>query len=118
MILPTGSGGIEYSQKHTNDTNLSGYQTNQARALSDFGFRMHRSRVFDSGMGGIIYIAAGMNYNPTDADNKAFLDNQYMEAPNYCNVVYEKWLEHRAEVMAHIDTLPTHREFLAQHIHK
>jgi hypothetical protein len=85
---------------------------------TDFASRMHRTRTFDTGMGGIIYIAAGMDYNPIDADMKRYLDEKYSEHIGYTELVYKKWEEHRDEVLKHIETLPSHREFLAQHIHK
>jgi tryptophan halogenase len=112
------TGDIEFARTTSNYTALSGYHNNQAFAQSDFGHRMHRSRTFDSVMGGIIYIAAGMDYNPMDQDIKKYLDKKFMEPEGYSEVVYNKWLAHREEVMAYIDTLPTHREFLAQNIHK
>ena len=80
--------------------------------------RMHRTRMYDPDMSGIIYIAAGMGYNPMDKTHKAFLDEKYMETPGYEQAVYDTWLKHKDEVTKHIDTLPTHYEFLKKYIHK
>ena len=83
----------------------------------DIAQRQHRSRVYDPSMSGIVYIAAGMGYNPMDAAHKKFLDKKYMEPANYEQDVYKRWQEHRDHVLQIIDSLPTHREFLEHNIY-
>ena len=84
----------------------------------DIAMRQHRIRAYDATMSGIIYIAAGMGYNPMDSAHKAFLDKKYMETPGYETGVYNKWLEHRAKALQVINQLPTHYQFLKDNIHK
>ena len=121
-----------YALSMRNDTpywqKVSGNTTyNNAMNLNDpamynsypgLAIRMHRTRMYDPDMSGIIYIAAGMGYNPMDKTHKAFLDEKYMETPGYEQAVYDTWLKHKDEVTKHIDTLPTHYEFLKKYIHK
>lgn len=86
-------------------------------AYLDLASRQHRTRSYSQDMSGIIYIAAGMGYMPLDQTHKSFLDAKYMEQPGYEQQVYDTWLQHKEEVMKHIETLPTHAEFLAKYIH-
>lgn len=111
------SGKVTYSSNMQSTAELSGLVHSRASS-SDMADRLHRTRKFDQDMGGIIYIAAGMGYNPINKIHKAFLDNKYMEKPGYETEIYNTWLKHRDEVLAHIDTLPTHYEFLRDNIHK
>ena len=84
----------------------------------DLALQTHRDRrMHNGGIGGIVYIYAGMGLNPIDATHSNFLDRQYGEIENYRESVYAKWLEHRDEVLAYIDTLPSHYEYLKEHIH-
>lgn len=83
----------------------------------DIAQRQHRSRIYDPGMSGIVYIAAGMGYNPMDAAHKRFLDKKYREPANYEQEVYKTWQEHRDQVLKVIDELPTHYKFLADTIY-
>lgn len=83
----------------------------------ELSYRLHRSRIFDSAMSGIVYIAAGMGYNPVDTTHVAYLNQKYHELPNFWLEVLNKWKAHRDEVLAYINTLPTHREFLEQYIY-
>lgn len=83
-----------------------------------FANRMHRNRAFGHDMSGIVYIAAGMGYNPIDVVNKDFTDNKYHELDGYEESVYGTWLQHKEEVMKEIDSLPTHYQFLKDNIYK
>jgi tryptophan halogenase len=83
----------------------------------DLAYRLHRSRLFDTAMSGIVYIAAGMGYSPMDKANKDFLDKKYNENPDSATEVYNKWLQHRDDVLAEIEKMPTHYEFLKTEIH-
>ena len=111
------SGTVSYSRTTSSITNLSGLP-NGAQSSSDLGMRLHRIRKFDSNMGGIIYIAAGMGYNPVESNFLRYEDERLYESPELRRPVYETWLQHRDEVLKHIDTLPTHYEFLKTNIHK
>ena len=85
----------------------------------DMSLKMHRDRAIqNTNTGGIVYIMAGMGYNPIDDAHAAFMDRQYFEQPNYREINYQKWADHRDEVLEYIDTLPTHYEFLCKNIHK
>ena len=84
----------------------------------DIALQTHRERrMNNTTIGGIVYIYAGMGLNPIDATHSDFLDKQYGEPSRYREDVYAKWLEHRNEVLEYIDTLPTHYEYLKEHIH-
>lgn len=83
----------------------------------DLALRQHRRRIYGTDMSGIIYIMAGMGYNCMDQTHKDFLDEKYQEPLGYATEVYNTWLEHKNTVMQHIETLPTHYEFLKQNIH-
>lgn len=111
------SGNISYSRNTNSVTSLSGLG-HDAMSQSDLGFRMHRSRRFDTGMGGITYIAAGMGYNPMERNFMAYEDKRVLDSPEKRNVVYSTWLQHKEEALKHIDTLETHYQFLKRTIHK
>jgi tryptophan halogenase len=83
----------------------------------DIAHRQHRSRNYSTDMSGIVYIAVGMGYNPMDAAHKKFLDKKFLETPGYETEVRLKWEQHRDEVLAVIDQLPSHYEFLRDNIY-
>ena len=111
------SNSVTYSRAMSNVTNLSNL-SHDLMSSSDLAMRLHRIRKFDQGMGGIVYIAAGMGYNPVEPNMMRYEDKRVNETAEFRRPVYENWLKHRDEVLEHIETLPTHREFLAQHIYK
>jgi tryptophan halogenase len=111
------SGEIAYSRTTSSAVDLAGL-VHSASSSNDLGLRLHRSRKFDANMGGIIYIAAGMGYNPVESNFLRHEDERLMESPEVREPVYENWLKHKAEVLRHIDTLPSHYEFLKTNIHK
>ena len=84
----------------------------------DLAMKQHRSRAYNLDMSGIVYIAAGMGYNPIDKTHKDFLDGKYQERPGYADNVYANWEKHRDEVLKTIENLPTHNQFLADTIYK
>lgn len=96
---------------------MSDYKLSINNMAHDIAYRLHRSRVFDHNMSGIVYIAAGMGYNPIDTGFGDYLDFKYHEPPEFWNETLQQWQQHRAEVMAHIDTLPSHKQFLAETIY-
>jgi hypothetical protein len=102
---------ITFSRAMDNTTNLSGLN-HDVRSQSDLGMRMHRTRKFDNSMGGIIYIAAGQGYNPVEANYLRYEDQRIHDSPEKRKEVYDNWLKHKEEVLAHIETLPTHYQFL------
>jgi hypothetical protein len=89
-----------------------------SNGYQDLAYRIHRSNVFGNDMSGIVYIAAGMGYNPVYESKVDFLDIRYMESPEYWEKVYADWQNHREKTVKHVGNLPTHYEFLKQHIHK
>lgn len=110
------SGNISYSRAMTSATNLSGL-AHDITSQTDLGFRLHRTRKFDQSMGGIIYIAAGMGYNPVESNFLRYEDERLFESPEARKPVYDSWIAHRNEVLEYIDTLPTHYQFLKDTIH-
>ena len=111
------TSNITFSSSVSGKENLSGLAIN-GDSMSDIGFRLHRTRKFDQTMGGIIYIAAGMGYNPVESNFLRHEDIRMYESPEIRNEVYETWLKHKEEVMQHINTLPTHYQFLKDNIHR
>lgn len=104
---------VEYSKEMTN------FETSILGANQDIGIRLYRTRVFDNvGMSGIIYIAAGMGYNPVDINRIEYQNKKYMESKEIQTSVYTEWLKHKEEALAHIETLETHYQFLKRTIHK
>jgi hypothetical protein len=68
-------------------------------------------------MSGIIYIAAGMGYNPLDKEHSEYLDEKYHETPDYHLEVWNTWAKHRDETLAVIKQLPSHYQFLKNTIY-
>lgn len=110
------SGKVTYSHGMNGTENLAGF-SHGAQSRTDLAFRLHRNRMFDQGMGGIIYIAAGMGYNPVEPNFLRHEDERLHESPEMRAPVYENWLKHKEEVLEHIKTLPTHYEFLRNNIY-
>lgn len=110
------SGDITYSRAMNSNVNLAGLGPNGGSS-SDLGFRLHRTRKFDNGMGGIIYIAAGMGYNPVEPNFIRYEDNKHHESAEIRRPIYDQWLVHKQEALAHIATLPTHYQFLKDTIY-
>ena len=92
--------------------------TMQANPYSDLAYRQHRSRVYDNGMSGIVYIAAGMGYNPVDSSRVEFLNRKYHESYDIINNAWATWEEHRDQVIETVNSLPSHYEFLKKEIYK
>jgi tryptophan halogenase len=110
------SGKVTYSSAMNSSVNLAGIGPS-GNSSSDLGFRLHRTRKFDNNMGGIIYIAAGMGYNPVEKNYIRYEDRKHHESPELRKPVYDNWLKHRDEALAHIATLPTHYQFLKDTIY-
>lgn len=110
------SGNITYSRSMNSNVNLAGIGAVPGSS-SDLGFRLHRTRRFDNNMGGIIYIAAGMGYNPVEPNFIRYEDCKHLETPEIRRPIYDNWLKHRDEALAHIATLPTHYQFLKDTIY-
>lgn len=96
----------------TYDPSLLEFNSVIQQGNQDLAFRLHRTRKFHPEMSGIIYIAAGMGYNPVDLPYLRYEDNRYHERDGYWEEIYALWLEHRAEVMQRIEKMPTHYQFL------
>jgi tryptophan halogenase len=110
------SGDISYSRAMASGSSLSGLN-HDIMSTTDLGFRLHRTRKFDQGMGGIVYIAAGMGYNPVESNFVRHEDSRMMESPEVRAPVYQNWLDHRDQTLKVIEELPTHYEFLKTNIY-
>ena len=110
------TGAVKYSTTLNNAATLSGLN-HAERSTSDLGTRLHRTRIFDQAMSGIVYIAAGMGYNPVERNFLRHEDRRLWESPEIRKPVYDTWLAHKEQVLKHIDTLPTHYEFLKDTIY-
>ena len=106
------------SEQTTYDPAMIANQLNTGSGYQDMAYRLHRSRTFDQNMSGIVYIAAGMGYNPMNSHRVDFMNLLYKEELEDTHLEWTKWLEHRDEVMAYIATLPTHHQYLRREIYK
>lgn len=108
--------------KHVTETTyqqkMVDYEPTYGDNFEDLSRRIHRFNVFGNDMNGIVYIAAGMNYNPLYERKVDWNDKRYLETPNYEREIYRTWEAHRDEVLEKIDKLPTHYEFLKNTIYK
>lgn len=107
----------EVSENTVYSQRMNEFKHSVVNMVQDFAYRLHRSRKFDLNMSGIVYIAAGMGYNPVDAAYIDYMSTKHFEGPMFWRESWDTWLKHRNEVLEHIDTLPTHREFLEQTIY-
>jgi tryptophan halogenase len=105
------------SSKTTYDSKMYNFVPGLESAHKDMAFRMHRTRLFSTDMSGIVYIAAGMGYNPVDLAWLRHEDAKYMEKDQYWEEAYQKWLDHRDRVMERINQMPTHYQFLKDRIY-
>ena len=108
--------------KHVTETTyqqkMVDYEPTYGDNFEDLSRRIHRFNIFGNDMNGIVYIAAGMNYNPLYERKVDWNDKRYLETPNYEREIYRTWEAHRDEVLEKIDKLPTHYEFLKNTIYK
>lgn len=106
------SEGMTYSASMVNNS------PNIKDSYVDLAYRLHRSRLFSSDMGGIVYIAAGMGYNPTDLSRSEYMSKQHLEPVGLSEKAMEDWLEHYELVKKEIDLMDSHYQFLKNTIHK
>jgi tryptophan halogenase len=105
------------SEKITYSQAMIDFVPSVVNAYAELAYKHYRSHVYGTDMSGIVYIAAGMGYNPVTRTKVDFLDIGYNENPGYEKEVYNKWLEHKQEVTRVIEQLPNHREFLEKTIY-
>jgi hypothetical protein len=58
-----------------------------------------------------------MGVNPIDAAHADYLDIKYLEKPGYSAESLRIWEEHKQHVLAKIEKMPSHCEFLAKNIY-
>ena len=101
------------------DRNMNNFDLAVHTSNHDIANRLYRTRVFDnSSMSGIIYIAAGMGYNPVNPVKVQYQNLKFGETPEQHKEVYDEWLVHRENTLKHIETLESHYKFLERTIHK
>ena len=107
--------------KAVTETTYSVSMNNLESTLFDSGHKMsdalHKNSVFHEHMSGIIYIAAGMGYNPVNLPKIKHLNIMYNEADDLHEETYNEWLEHKNSTMTYINSLQTHYEYLKENIH-
>jgi tryptophan halogenase len=108
----------QVSEHTVYDKKMIDNQLEPGGGYQDVAYRLHRSRTFDHAMSGIVYIAAGMGYNPMNAHRVNFMNLHYSEDLADTHMEWTNWLAHKEQVLAYIDTLPTHYEFLKKDIYK
>lgn len=108
--------------KHVTETtyqeNMVNHQFSLVDNFEDVARRIHRFNVFGNDMSGIVYIAAGMGYNPLYSRKVDWLDKKYLEPANYDDEVYRTWESHKKEALEKIEKMQTHYEFLKNTIYK
>lgn len=101
------------------DRNMNNFDFAVLTSNHDIANRLYRTRVFDnSSMSGIIYIAAGMGYNPVNGVKVKYQNLKFGETPEQHKAVYDEWLAHKEAALKHIETLESHYKFLERTIHK
>jgi tryptophan halogenase len=105
------SSNIHYSKA------MRDFKTTLLTSSHDLAHRIHRSNTFTPNMSGILYIAAGMGYNPVSKHKVEYLNTIYREDPDQYKFVRESWEEHKKSTMRAISKLQTHYEFLRDHIY-
>lgn len=105
------SEGIRYS------TNMYNNTPNHNDPYADVAYRLHRSRGFSNDMSGIVYIAAGMGYNPTNNSRAIYMKDFNYEPEGISEKAWADWEAHRDEVLKVIETLPSHYQFLKDTIY-
>lgn len=124
---------LHYTLSQRNDTPYWQYATQQLsyspemnswipklrNAYMDLSTRLLINKSFDLNMGGVIYIAAGQNYNPV---SKRFLkdDNDRYEMRQQWDAEASKkaWFDYKEQhLMPMIEQLPSHYEYLKLNIH-
>jgi tryptophan halogenase len=104
--------------KTTYSLDMNQFNPTIQNSYYDLAFKLHRTRNFNhQNMSGIIYIAAGMGVNPIDAAHADYLDIKYLEKPGYSAESLRIWEEHKQHVLAKIEKMPSHCEFLAKNIY-
>lgn len=84
----------------------------------DTAQRLHRSHAFTETMSGIVYIAAGMGYNPVNPTKVEWLNKRYHETNEMTIEARAMWEDHvQNKLLPHLETLPSHYEFLKQNIY-
>jgi flavin-dependent dehydrogenase len=107
------TGNIHYAPDTTKDLKIS-----FRRNISESMYRLNVSRHFESSTTpGETFIITGMGLNPLSKHN---IDHIILNNPG----ISQEWISHREkyeirkkEILAHIETLPTHYEFLRDNIY-
>jgi tryptophan halogenase len=106
------------SSSTTYSNSITNFEPSLITNSHDMSIRLHRSHSFTESMSGIVYIAAGMGYNPVTTSKISWLNKQYNEDPDMSNRIRSVWESHRNDVIEHVQTLPTHYEFLKNNVYK
>jgi len=98
---------------------MNNWEPKLRNAYMDMSTRLLTNHSYDLNMGGVLYIAAGHNYNPV---NKRYLkddNDRYGMRDRWDREMSVKaWKEYlENELMPRIERLPTHYEYLKKHIH-
>ena len=78
----------------------------------DLAYRLNISRVFDTEMGGLPYIAAGSGYSPITKFDMDLTDATIGVKDETWKGTKIRWKAHNEKVKAAVDLMPTHYEFL------
>lgn len=95
--------------------------SNQMTFTDNFEAAMHVTlihKVWTPQLAGWNYILGGMDYCPIGDYFYDLLCEDYPEVDDRVTQTYEQWKEHTENIIAYVQTLPTHYEFLKEHIYK
>lgn len=110
-----------YWKKVTSMTYSVGMNERIANAVGNMyasvASNIHREKSFASEGGGILYITAGMGHNCINQPHEEYLRLLYQEPEELTSKVFKEWQEHRKVLKKHVDTLPSHYEFLRDTIY-
>lgn len=108
----------QVSENTTYSKKMYDFEPSIQNGYSEIAYKHNRSRVYSNDMSGIVYIAAGMGYNPVDQSRVKHMTRRYGETDAMTASIWETWREHRAQTVEVVKNLPTHYEFLKNTIYK
>jgi tryptophan halogenase len=108
--------------KEVSETIYSQDMNNLKTSLFDSAIRMsdalHKNSAFNEHMSGIIYIAAGMGYNPVNLPKIKHLNKMYNEPDDLHEEVYKEWEIHKDEILKYLESIQSHYGYLKENIYK
>ena len=102
----------------TYSKDMNNYTPSMNNPYTAIAINTFQSKSYASEGGGIPYIIAGMGYNCLNKNHVEYFNTLYKEDSGLSEIVWSSWELHKSKVLDHIETLPTHYEFLRDTIYK